>query len=50
MVTVTGVRVTPDLGEATVFVSVLGNEKKREATLAGLDVGPRRPAGAIGRS
>jgi ribosome-binding factor A len=36
MVTVTGVRVTPDLGEATIFVSVLGNEKKRRATLLGL--------------
>ena len=37
MVTVTGVSVTPDLGEATVYVSVLGNEKKRAATLAGLE-------------
>jgi len=36
MVTVTGVRVTPDLQEATVYVSVLGNAKKRSATLAGL--------------
>ena len=36
LVTVTGVRVTPDLNEATVFVSVLGNEKARLATLAGL--------------
>jgi ribosome-binding factor A len=36
MVTVTGVRVTPDLREATVYVSVLGSEKKRRATLAGL--------------
>jgi ribosome-binding factor A len=36
MVTVTGVRVTPDLNEATVFVSVLGSEKARLATLAGL--------------
>jgi ribosome-binding factor A len=36
MVTVTGVRVTPDLNEATVFVSVLGSEKVRQATLAGL--------------
>ena len=32
----TGVNVTPDLGEATVFVSVLGNEKRRRATLVGL--------------
>ena len=37
MVTVTGVRVTPDLREATVYVSVLGSEKKRRATLAGLE-------------
>ena len=37
MVTVTGVRVTPDLREATVFVSVLGSEKKRRATMAGLE-------------
>ncbi len=36
LVTVTGVIVTPDLSEATVFVSVLGNEKRRRATLAGL--------------
>jgi ribosome-binding factor A len=36
MVTITGVRVTPDLGEAKVFVSVLGSEKKRRATLNGL--------------
>jgi ribosome-binding factor A len=36
LVTVTGVVVTPDLQEATVFVSVLGNEKIRKATLAGL--------------
>ena len=37
MVTVTDVRVTPDLGEARVFVSVLGNDRKRAATLAGLE-------------
>jgi ribosome-binding factor A len=37
MVTVTGVIVTPDLGEATVYVSVLGSEKRRRATLSGLD-------------
>ncbi len=36
MVTVTGVRVTPDLKEATVYVSVLGSPKKRRATLLGL--------------
>ena len=37
IVTVTGVHVTPDLGEATVYVSVLGSERKRRATLAGLE-------------
>jgi ribosome-binding factor A len=36
LVTVTGVSVSPDLREATVYVSVLGNEKKRAATLEGL--------------
>jgi ribosome-binding factor A len=36
LVTVTGVSVSPDLREGTVYVSVLGSEKKREATLAGL--------------
>jgi ribosome-binding factor A len=37
LVTVTSVDVTPDLSEARVFVSVLGSEKKRRATLAGLE-------------
>ena len=37
LVTVTGVHVTADLQEATVYVSVLGNERKRRATLAGLE-------------
>jgi ribosome-binding factor A len=37
LVTVTAVHVTPDLSEARVFVSVLGNERKRRATLAGLE-------------
>jgi ribosome-binding factor A len=36
LVTITSVSVSPDLREATVYVSVLGNEKKRLATLAGL--------------
>jgi len=35
-VTVTGVETTKDLRQATVFVSVLGSERKRERTLAGL--------------
>lgn len=36
-VTVTGVKTAPDLRQAQVFVSVLGTEKKREQTLAGLE-------------
>jgi ribosome-binding factor A len=35
-VTVTGVRTSSDLRQATVYVSVLGSERKRDATLAGL--------------
>jgi ribosome-binding factor A len=35
-VTVTGVSASPDLRQATVYVSVLGSVRKREATLAGL--------------
>jgi phosphoesterase RecJ-like protein len=37
MVTVTGVDVTPDLREARVYVSVLGSDKRRRETLAGLE-------------
>jgi len=37
LVTITGVEVSPDLREGTVFVSVLGSEKKRRATLEGLE-------------
>ena len=35
-VTVTGVRASHDLRQATVYVSVLGSERKRAASLAGL--------------
>jgi ribosome-binding factor A len=35
-VTVTGVKTSPDLRHARVFVSVLGDEPTREASLAGL--------------
>ena len=35
-VTVTGVETSPDLRHATVFVSVLGSEKKRRTSLEGL--------------
>jgi len=36
-VTVTGVVATPDLRQATVYVSVFGGEKKRNASMTGLD-------------
>ena len=36
-VTVTGVKTSPDLRQAVVYVSVLGSEKKRSASMAGLD-------------
>jgi ribosome-binding factor A len=36
-VTVTGVVTSPDLRHATVYVSVLGSERKRAATLVGLN-------------
>ncbi len=35
-VTVTGTEVTTDLGYAKVFISVYGDDRKRERTLAGL--------------
>ena len=35
-VTVTGAEVTTDLGYAKVFISVYGDDRKRERTLAGL--------------
>lgn len=36
-VTVTGVKTSPDLRHARVYVSVLGQESQREDTLAGLE-------------
>jgi ribosome-binding factor A len=36
-VTVTGVKTSPDLRQARVYVSVLGNVRKREQTLQGLE-------------
>jgi ribosome-binding factor A len=49
LVTVTGVAVSPDLREATVYVSVLGNQRKREATLAGLTSARAVVQGRLGR-
>ena len=37
LITVTGVVVSPDLHDARVYVSVLGNEHKRRATMAVLE-------------
>jgi ribosome-binding factor A len=37
LVTVTGVDTAPDLRHAVVFVSVLGSEKKKRATMVALD-------------
>ena len=37
LVTVTGVDTAPDLRHAVVFVSVFGSEKKKRATMVGLD-------------
>ena len=37
LVTVTGVDTSADLRHATVYVSVLGSEKKRTASMRGLD-------------
>ncbi|HYV17798.1 MAG TPA: 30S ribosome-binding factor RbfA [Verrucomicrobiae bacterium] len=45
-VTLTGARVTPDLRQARLFVSVLGDEKARDAALEGL----RRSAPFIQRA
>ena len=48
-VTVTGVKTSPDLRQAQVFVSVLGSEKKREQTLAGLEAAHGVLQGRIAR-
>src|SRR3954471_8675162 len=37
LVTVTGVETSPDLRHAVVYVSVLGNARKRNASLVGLE-------------
>jgi ribosome-binding factor A len=48
-VTVTGVDTAPDLRQARVYVSVLGGERKREQTLAGLAAAHGVLQGRIGR-
>jgi ribosome-binding factor A len=49
LVTVTGVSVSPDLREGVVFVSVLGGEKRRRATLQGLESAHAVVQGRIAR-
>ena len=48
-VTVTGVRVSPDLRYARVFVTVLGEEEERKHALAGLTSAAPRLRQALGR-
>jgi ribosome-binding factor A len=48
-VTVTGVRTSPDLSHATVFVSVFGSERKRERSLEGLEAAHGVLQARIGR-
>jgi ribosome-binding factor A len=48
-VTVTGVETSPDLRNARVFVSVLGTDRKREETLAGLGAAHSVLQGALAR-
>jgi ribosome-binding factor A len=48
-VTVTGVDTTADLRYATVYVSVLGPEKKRERTLTALNAAVGVLQGRVGR-
>jgi ribosome-binding factor A len=48
-VTVTAVETSPDLRQARVFVSVLGGERNRAQTLAGLDAAHSVLQGAIAR-
>ena len=48
-VTVTGVRTSPDLSHATVFVSVFGSERKRDRSLDGLQAAHGVLQARIGR-
>lgn len=50
LVTVTGVDVTRDLRHAKVFVSILGSDEEREATLEGLDSAAGHLRSRIGRA
>lgn len=48
-VTVTDVRITPDLRHAKVYVSVLGSEEERAVTLAGLNSAKPHLRSVLGR-
>jgi ribosome-binding factor A len=50
LVTVTGVDVTRDLRHAKVFVSIMGTDTEREATLEGLDSAAGHLRSRIGRA
>jgi ribosome-binding factor A len=50
LVTVTGVDVTRDLRHAKVFVSILGSDEEREATLEGLESAAGHLRSRIGRA
>ena len=50
LVTVTGVEVTRDLRHAKVFVSIMGTESERQATLEGLDSAASHLRSRIGRA
>src|SRR5216684_1874639 len=49
-VTITGVQTSPDLRHAKVFISVLGSERKREKSLAGLEAAHGVLQGYIARA
>jgi ribosome-binding factor A len=49
-VTITGVRVTKDLAEAKVYVSVLGTQREQEKTLDGLRAAHGVLQGAVARA
>jgi ribosome-binding factor A len=50
LVTVTGVDVTRDLRHAKVFVSIMGSDEERQATLEGLDSAAGHLRSRIGRA
>jgi ribosome-binding factor A len=49
LLTITGVKTSPDLRQAIVYVSVLGSEKRRAASLRGLDAAHGLLQARVGR-